>query len=84
MWVYLPQMDKARVFTLLIIGNSNKKTFLFLRSVNPIDMVEEGDCFLCYPEDSTINTKQKNTHHRSSHPLSNRNQESKVEELSGK
>lgn len=64
MWVYLPQMDKARVFTLLIIGNSNKKTLEFLRSVNPIDMVEEGDCFLCYPEDSTINTEPKKTHPR--------------------
>lgn len=36
----------------------------FLRSVNPMDMVEEGDCFLCYPEDSTINIEPKNTHHR--------------------
>lgn len=60
MWVYLPQMDKAQVFILLIIGNKNKMGFL--RSVSPMDMVEEGDCFLCYPEDSTINTKPNNTH----------------------
>ncbi|XP_028800445.1 L-type lectin-domain containing receptor kinase S.6 [Neltuma alba] len=41
------------------------KTFGFISSVNPIDMVEEGDCFFCYPENSTIATHQiDNTYYR--------------------
>ncbi|KAK4280262.1 hypothetical protein QN277_011905 [Acacia crassicarpa] len=34
------------------------KTFGFISSVTPINMVEEGDCFFCYPENSTIASQQ--------------------------
>ncbi|KAI4348062.1 hypothetical protein L6164_008823 [Bauhinia variegata] len=40
------------------------KTFSSLHSVSPMDMVEEGDCFLCYPEASTAMAEPIDPHNR--------------------
>lgn len=40
------------------------KTFGFLLSVIPMDTIEEGDSFLCYSEDSSINDYPFDPHER--------------------
>ncbi|XP_061342034.1 L-type lectin-domain containing receptor kinase S.6 [Gastrolobium bilobum] len=40
------------------------KTFGYSLSVSPMDLVEEGDCFLCYAGDSTTSTRHSDAHHR--------------------
>ncbi|XP_054789864.1 L-type lectin-domain containing receptor kinase S.6 [Prosopis cineraria] len=46
-----------------IIDRWQFKTFGFISSMNSMDMVEEGDCFFCHPETSTIATQQIDSAH---------------------
>ena len=39
-------------------------TFRSLPTVTPMDTIEEGDCFLCYPNFSRKNDKPSNLHER--------------------
>ncbi|XP_044475611.1 L-type lectin-domain containing receptor kinase S.6-like [Mangifera indica] len=47
-----------------IIERWRFKTFASYASVNPIDMVEDGECFMCYPGDSNYDSSSVNVHKR--------------------
>ncbi|KAJ7969840.1 putative Kinase [Quillaja saponaria] len=47
-----------------IVDHWQFKTFESLRSVSPMDTVEEGDCVLCYPEDSSLRSVPTDSHRK--------------------
>ncbi|XP_059630530.1 L-type lectin-domain containing receptor kinase S.6 [Cornus florida] len=46
-----------------VVDHWRFKTFGFLPSLTPMDTVEEGDCLICSPEDSSIENSHSNDHH---------------------
>ncbi|XP_031284661.1 L-type lectin-domain containing receptor kinase S.6 [Pistacia vera] len=45
-----------------IIERWRFKTFVSYASVNTVDMVEDGECFMCYPGDSNYDSSNVNIH----------------------